>query len=98
MILSHFPVPPKKGLSERQGRSGGEVDLWADAVQRRDPLWAPVRVPAAPLITQLPADVPGKAECGSCAWALALEWEIGKKFLPPGIGLAQPWLSWSFGE
>ncbi|XP_069925405.1 protein Mpv17 isoform X8 [Oryctolagus cuniculus] len=50
-------------------------------LQYRHPIWAPVRVSAAPLLIQLSANVPGEAgEDGAGAWAPAPTWQTQKKF------------------
>lgn len=47
------------------------------------PLWAPDRVPAAPLPIHLPANVPGKAlEDVPTAWATVPKWETWGPALP----------------
>lgn len=56
----------------------------------------PVRVLAALLLGQLPANVPGQvAEDGPRTWVLATYW---LEFLPSGFSLAQTWLLWRFGK
>nr|XP_051699057.1 protein Mpv17 isoform X3 [Oryctolagus cuniculus] len=62
-----------------------EPALWQRGLgcrlQYRHPIWAPVRVSAAPLLIQLSANVPGEAgEDGAGAWAPAPTWQTQKKF------------------
>ena len=52
------------------------------ALHARDPIWAPVLIPAAPLPFQLPACGPGKAvEDSPKLWDPAPVWETQKSLL-----------------
>lgn len=70
-------------------------------VQVRPPLLMPTpyRVPAAPSLTQLSANEPGKAlEDDPHAWAPEHTRETQPELQVPGFSLVQPWPWEPFGE
>lgn len=59
---------------------------YSSACKHWHPVWVPVQVQVTPLLTQIPASVPGKAtEHEPDPWAPTPVWENWKKLLTPSL-------------